>query len=234
MAGRWGAAGSWVLVACALVTTVLVIRREFFAKDALTAAIRDPVEIKGWRDALDAGIHVGPASAPVQVVQFADFECPMCSRFDVTLQELRRKYPDKVALTLVPFPLPYHEYAEPAVRAAECANAQGRADAMVPLLFARQKQFGTVAWTDLAREAAVPDMARFETCVNETTPMARVDKARKLAETIGVRGTPTVIVNGWKLPITPTMRELEKMVGNVVDGRKPVSGIDFRVNVASL
>ena len=89
-----------------------------------------PVFFEQWRDALAAGIRLGPADAPVQVVEFADFQCPYCARFELTVKTVREKYPDQVAFTFAHMPLPQHGFAESAARAAECADSQGRFEAM--------------------------------------------------------------------------------------------------------
>lgn len=137
----------YVLLLCALVTTGLVVRREFVSgSPTVQASQSEPTFLEGWREALQHGIRVGPASAPVQIVEFADFQCPYCARFEKRLTEVSRRHGDKVAVTFVHSPLLSHDQAERAARAAECAHAQGRFVAMKAVLFEKQAVLGTVSW----------------------------------------------------------------------------------------
>jgi protein-disulfide isomerase len=192
---------------------------------ARTQAIPEATNVDGWQDALAAGVRLGSADAPIQVLEFADFQCPWCARFEATVQTIRDKYPDQVSFTFAHFPLPGHSFAEPAARVAECARNQGRFETMRSLLFAQQQAFGLVPWTDFAKQAEIQDIEEFEACVNDTRSLERVDYARELAEKMDIRGTPTVIVNGWKLPVTPSSGDFDKIVKNVLDGKPPATDI---------
>ena len=172
------------LVVCALVTTGILIHRELFSSSARSArpAEQKPVLIAHWRDDLGKGTRLGPAEAPVQLLEFADFECPYCAGFHKDVKELRVRYPTQVTLTYVHFPLPGHRFALPAARVAECAGDQGRFEAMYDLLFDQQDQFGLKAWSEFATEAGVPDDATFETCIKRIDPIRRVVEGEQLGE----------------------------------------------------
>src|SRR6266436_280276 len=121
------------LAVCAIITTGLVVRREFFAPSAPSArspADEKPVLLPHWREDLGKGIRLGNSQAPVQLMEFADFECPFCGDFHKKLKSLLERYPTQVSLTYVHFPIPGHRFALPAARVAECAAAQGRFEAM--------------------------------------------------------------------------------------------------------
>src|SRR5258706_8462416 len=113
------------LVVCALTTTALVVRREVFSPST-PAGTQKPVFVQNWQSWLGQGVRLGSASAPVQLVEFADFECPFCGSFHKTLKTLRDRYPDAVSLDYMHFPLQGHRFALPAARVAECAGDQGR------------------------------------------------------------------------------------------------------------
>lgn len=215
---------SAVLVICALITTSVVVYRQFFppAPAPDSSAQQKPVFIEKWRDQLQAGVILGPPSAKVHLVEFADFECPFCGTFHTTLKALRAKYPDHVAVHYVHFPLSGHRFAEPAARAAECAGAQGRFEAMHDLLFDGQRELGLKPWGEFAAAAGVADSTGFESCMQNKAPMPRIVAGQELAQQLEVRGTPTLIVNGWKLARPPTERELERMITAVLAGRDPL------------
>jgi protein-disulfide isomerase len=216
-------AATAVLVVCAVLTTGVVLHREFFnplAANRQTA--QKPVYINDWRLHLAKGVRIGPAEAPVELVEFADFECPFCASFHKNLKALRVRYPTQVALTFVHLPLPTHRFAEPAARVAECAGDQGRFEAMHDLLFESQDKFGLKPWSEFATEAGVADSAAFEACIKRTEPIPRVTEGKALGNTLDVQGTPTVVINGWKLGRPPTLDELDRMVKGILIGKSPV------------
>jgi protein-disulfide isomerase len=218
---------SWLtatLVACALLTTSLVVRRELFPQSRVQSALQKPTFIKDWKSELSAGVRLGPENAPVQLIEFADFECPYCATLHTTVKVIRERYPTQVALTYVHFPLRGHRFAMPAARVAECAGDQGRFDAMYDRLFDEQESFGLKAWSDYAIEAGVPDLVSFEACVQKTSVVTRIEQGKQLVARLDVKATPTLIVNGWMLARPPTVDELNAMVGAILAGRSPVSG----------
>ena len=232
--GKLGEIGSGIVVFCVLLTTILVIRREFVEGSSATATTarasapkRQAVYLDGWQRALTVGTRSGSADAPVQVIEFADFECPYCARYEGTVRGIRDKYPDQVAFTLVHYPLPQHDFAESAARAAECAHAQGHFEAMRSLLFVKQQSFGSVPWADLAEQVGIPDVKQFNACVNDMRPVEEIHRGKELAQEMGIRSTPTVIVNGWKFPVPPSSEDFDKIVENVVSGELPTEDVAF-------
>jgi protein-disulfide isomerase len=211
------------LVVCAVITTCVVLRREFFAPaPPLAAAEQKPAFIEDWRAQLANGIRIGPVQAPVQLLEFADFECPYCGSFHKELNTLLGRFPMQVSLTFVHFPLPMHRFAEPAARVAECASDQGRFEAMYNLLFEQQEKFGLKPWSEFASEAGVADTTTFDACIKRTEPIPRVTEGKALGSQLDVQGTPTIIINGWKLGRPPTLDEMDRMVKAILAGKSPV------------
>jgi protein-disulfide isomerase len=165
---------------------------------------------------------MGPVQAPVQLLEFADFECPYCANLHKDVKALRVRYPFQVALTFVHFPLPMHRFAVPAAKVAECAGDQGRFEPIYDLLFEQQDKFGLKPWSEFASEAGITDNAAFETCVKRTEPILRVTEGKALGSQLDVQGTPTVVINGWKLGRPPTLDELDRMVKAIFAGKSPV------------
>jgi protein-disulfide isomerase len=100
---------------------------------------------------------------------------------------------------------------------------------MRSLLFEKQQAFGSVPWSDFARQAGIPDTQQFDACMSDTRPFERIDRGKELAEKMNIRGTPTLLVNGWKLPVPPSPEELDKIVRNVLEGRSPMADVHFVV-----
>jgi protein-disulfide isomerase len=214
------------LVLCALVTTGLVVRRELFARAPApppSQADQKPLFIEDWRTQLAIGVRMGPQQVPVQLIEFADFECPFCASFHKDVKILRARYPTEVAITFVNFPLPMHRFAEPAARVAECAGGQGRFEAMYDLLFEQQDKFGLKTWSEFATEAGVADGTAFDACIKRTEPIPRVTEGKALGNQLDIQGTPTVVINGWKLGRPPTLDEMDHMVKAILGGNSPVS-----------
>lgn len=227
---RLGELASWALVFCAFLTTALVVHQEFFpdvstASTAITTK-RQAIYVEEWHSALGTGIISGSQDAPIQVIEFADFECPGCARYEATVRAIREKYSEKqVAVTFAYYPLIYHEFAESAARVAECAHMQGRFEEMRTILFRNQQAFGSVSWKDLATQAGVPNLKDFDACIDDKESSNRVKEAKRSGDKMGVRGTPAVVINGWMLPIPPSLDEFDKIVNNISSGRPPAAGI---------
>ena len=147
--------------------------------------------------AVDAtGPSKGPASAPVTIVEFSDFECPFCVRAEPTVKELLAKYPDKIKLVYRDFPLPMHPNAPKAAEAAHCAGDQGKYWEMHEKLFASN---GKLAVSDLkaaARNVPGIDGAKFDRCLDSGEKAALVEKNKKAGDEAGVSGTPAFFING--------------------------------------
>jgi protein-disulfide isomerase len=212
------------LVVCALTTTAVVVRHEFFAAPRAPQRDQKPLFIKGWRDYLATGMRIGSSEAPVQVMEFADFECPFCAAFHKEESSLRERYATQVAVTFVHYPLPMHRFAVPAARAAECAGDQAHFGEMSEQLFKQQDQFGLKPWTEFATDAGVPDLVAYKLCLDSSAPLPRVTEGLELGKKLDVQGTPTIIINGWKLGHPPTEAELDQMIQRILAGKSPVDG----------
>jgi protein-disulfide isomerase len=220
---KWDVILTVVLVACALLTTGLVVRRELFnSADANVPPAAKPVFVADWRAHSQVGATLGPPNAPVQIIEFADFECPFCASFHSTIELVQEQYPDKIAVSFVHFPLQGHRFAVPAARVAECAGEQGRFEAMHDVLFTNQRAFGLKPWSELAHEAGVDDLAAFDACAERETVPQRILDGQAAGERLDVKATPTVIINGWKLTRPPTAEQLERMVEAILAGKAPV------------
>lgn len=70
--------------------------------------------------------RLGSEKAPVQVIEFADYQCPYCQSVSNDLNRLREQFGDQVSVVYKDFPLPMHPLAAKAAEAARCAGAQGK------------------------------------------------------------------------------------------------------------
>jgi protein-disulfide isomerase len=137
----------------------------------------------------------GPATAPVTIVEFSDFECPFCARVVPTLEQVKEKYGDQVRIVFRQYPLDMHPNAAKAAEASLCAQDQGKFWEMHDAMFADQKK---LAVADLKATAGTLglDAAAFGSCLDSGKHAGQVKADFKAGTLVGVSGTPALFVNG--------------------------------------
>lgn len=138
---------------------------------------------------------IGPAAAPVQIVEYSDFECPFCLRAAPALKRLAEQYGDRVRLAWKNFPLSGHQSAQPAAEASACAADQGQFWAYHDILFKNQQ---ALLPSDLKRYAVTLglDVNAFNACLDSGRHRDHVKAQADEAKGRGVSATPTVFING--------------------------------------
>lgn len=181
-----------------------------------------PTRVSNWESLSASAITIGNAGNAVRVLEFADFECPFCRKFDSTMRAIETANPRTVTRLFVHHPLKMHRFAIPAARAAECAGEQSKFSEMHDLLFVKQDSLGLKPWISYARDAGIANTAEFERCIGRTTPFPRIEAGTALAEAYQVKGTPTVIINGWRFSRPPSDSILLLTIRNLVAGKGPL------------
>lgn len=150
---------------------------------------------------------LGDPDAPVEVIVFEDFKCPACRNFEEgVLPQLEDAYiePGQVKLRFVNYPIPLGEDSVTAALAAECAfeqneNAFWEYKTVVYRLQGQQNQrWATPSrLTEIAAEY-VPDLDTedLRACIDEERYIDLVNADKAMGVGAGVRGTPSVFVNG--------------------------------------
>lgn len=157
-------------------------------------------------DLAEMGYTAGAADAPIRVIEFSDFGCGYCRRFHVeTYPTLHEEYVEtgKVRWKYVPFVLGSFPNASEAAHAGECAIAQDRFPPLRRRLFRDQGEWRQAdrpeeTFVRFAREEGL-DADRFRSCLEEERRADRVRRNVELGRRVGVRGTPTFIVQGYPL-----------------------------------
>lgn len=153
------------------------------------------------------GVSMGPASAPVRIVEFADFLCPACRNFNaVTGKLLRQNFAVGEGATLqwVNYDFPLHEQSWQPALAARCAEPSGKYWEMHDLLYARADDWATEtnmsrSFIDFAETVGI-DKKEFEACLKDRSGLEDIGASRKYGESLGVNATPTLFINGQKIP----------------------------------
>jgi protein-disulfide isomerase len=153
---------------------------------------------------------LGSASARVTIIEFGDYQCPVCRLFwKETLPRIRKQYIDTGMVKLVfrDFPLPGHPMAVPAAMATECAEDQGRFWDFHDKIYreqdrrAREGEVAEFRVNDLKRWAAdlKLDSAAFDACLDSGKYKQEVAADNAAATGVGLGGTPVFFVNGRAL-----------------------------------
>jgi protein-disulfide isomerase len=144
---------------------------------------------------LDGSPSRGPLDAPVVIVEFSDFECPFCQKIAPELDALCEKHKETVRFVYKFMPLQMHPHSEIAARAAIAAQDQGKFWPMHHELFSHGEHLEP-ADLDAYAKAIGLDLDRFHADMSSPATKARLDADRKLADDLGVKGTPTIYIDG--------------------------------------
>lgn len=179
----------------------LVAGWAIFALDKRLAADEDDAPIMLLDRPVDPAIdHIrGPVDAPLELVEYGDFECPFCGRATGAVEEVRERFGDQLRYVFRHLPLPeVHPHAELAAEAAEAAGEQGFFWAMHDRLFANQTELEPTDLVDHAVALGL-DVGRFTRALGAGDHAAHVRDDVASAQASGAEGTPTFYVNGRRL-----------------------------------
>jgi protein-disulfide isomerase len=151
----------------------------------------------------------GRADAPLTLVEFTDYQCPYCRRFEAqTWPLIKRDWVDtgKVRFIVRDLPLEFHSAARPAAQAVHCAAEQGRFWPMHDALLASRADLTPAGLSRTANALGV-DPARFAACTTEHRYDAAIARNAAAAQALGLHGTPAFVIGrvrdgvlqGWVL-----------------------------------
>lgn len=179
-----------------------------------------------------AGHVLGSDSAPVEIVEFADFECPACARFAILdMPDVRQRLipTGRLRWRFMDFPLQGHANSPAAHLAAGCAAEQGRFFETMELIYNRQNDWAQESRPQrilrgFAEQAGV-DLSRFDQCIDTKHAQPSVDAGYAEAQRLGVNETPTFFVNGREWPGILNFDQIQAIVDSLapVGGAKPAA-----------
>lgn len=169
-------------------------------RDAYIASLRAEygvvVELNQPSAKVEAGNapRLGTDKAPVQIIEYSDYECPYCQKVNPDLVRLRQEFGDQVSLVYKDFPLPMHPDAAKAAEGARCAGAQGKFWEFHDFLFDTKK----LQVADMKAEARTLklDTAKFDECLDKGEQFTDLKKDAQDAQRLGLSGTPSFFING--------------------------------------
>ncbi len=148
---------------------------------------------------IDNSPLLGKKEAPVTIVEFIDIQCPFCARFHPLVVEAVNAFPDKVKAVVKNYPLPFHQQAIPAAKAALSAGEQGKYWEMLDGLLKNSSNLNEKEFNTLAKNLGL-NMKKFQKDLkdNDAQWQEHIQKDISLGNRVEVRGTPTIYINGRK------------------------------------
>ncbi|HZI28209.1 MAG TPA: thioredoxin domain-containing protein [Gemmatimonadaceae bacterium] len=156
-----------------------------------------------------SGYLIGSATAPVEILEFADFECPACGSFaTLTEPDVRKRLVEtgQARFRFMDFPLAIHKNTWDAHMAAACANEQGKFWEMHDQIFATQDQWNGMVTNKpkavlsrLARDLQI-NMSQWDECYDSQKYKLNIAATQREGERRLVQSTPTFIIGDKLLP----------------------------------
>lgn len=175
--------------------------RDGQSREQIETSFKNRFDAKRVRDVpIDGSPSKGPESAPVVVVEFADFECPFCASIAPVFEKAWEERKEKVRFVFKFMPLPGHPHGEISARAGIAAGLQGKFWEMNKKMFGNRDHLEESDLQSYAKDLGL-DLAKFRADMNSQAATDRLAQDRKLADSLGVKGTPTVYVNGREFDV---------------------------------
>ena len=168
-------------------------------------------------------LETEPGEKPL-LTEFGDFQCPHCANFALNILPALEQ--DLIETGTIRFEYRHYPFLGPesvsAAEASECARDQGRFNEYHLELY-RLNSKGKNYTPDLLRETAAEmdlDPTAFNQCLQSGVKLTRVMEDREYGRTLGVRGTPTLFINGktihWR-----NYKELREKVRKIAEKEQP-------------
>ena len=197
-------------------------QRQITRRQELVESLRSrhgvEIRLDPMRLAIEAGSAPakGPEKAVVTLIEFSDFQCPACKSVTPAIEQIHRKYGDRVRVAFKQFPLhSIHPQAQAAAEAALCAGDQGQFWEMHDSLFERQNELTEDQLKARATTLGL-DAERFNRCLDDGAKreavLADLEEGRKF----GVHATPSLFVNGRPLTLRQGVPLVDQMA-EVID-----------------
>ena len=198
-----------ILGVIAMITIIAAIAGANYYRNSIQSE-RQPTTTANSSLVREDSPTLGAADAPVTIVEFLDPECESCRAFNPTIKKILKEYDGKVKLVVRYMPL--HPNSLLAATYTEAAGEQGKYWQMQEILFQRQSEWGTRHGPPTtSQQPNVPallekyamelglDVEKINSAVKSNRYAAKLERDKKDGQSLGVRQTPTLFVNGRKL-----------------------------------
>ncbi len=178
---------------------------KFLFQGELSDMTKDPLEQNRAQIQMKDAPSLGDPSAAVTLVEYSDFECPVCRKLHDALREILPNYTGKVRVVFKDFPIEQlHPWARTAAIAGRCAYQQDPKAfwKMYDFIYDNQEIISAAnAWTkmmDYAGQSGL-DAVAFKSCMASPDAAAAVNASRTNGQLLDVNSTPTIFVNGRRM-----------------------------------
>lgn len=171
-----------------------------------------------------AGFYaLGPADAPITIVEFSDYQCPFCKRWHTEVYEaLLAAYPGKIKFVYRNLPLTsIHPDAQSAAEAAMCAGDQNAYWQYHDKLL-RSEILGSGTYKQYAQELNL-NMTAFEACISEEKYKDAIQADSEFALNLGIRSTPTFFINGLAIVGAQPLDIFKEIIDKELAGEIPTN-----------
>ncbi|MFH1671647.1 MAG: DsbA family protein [Candidatus Portnoybacteria bacterium] len=169
------------------------------------------------KDEIKEGSNIkGNPEASISIVEFSDFECSYCAKFNQTMDQIMKDYPNNIKWSYRHFPLSGHKDARSAAEASECAAEQGKFWEFHDGLFENQSRLGEGLYLELAQKLELdPDL--FKECFESRKHKDKVEEDYQAGIKAGVKGTPGNFINGQPLGGAVPYEVIKKAIESVLN-----------------
>lgn len=158
----------------------------------------------------------GPDSAPVKIIEFADFQCPACQASEADIRKMLAAHPEDVQFIFRHFPLSIHPNAVPAAQASEAAANQGKFWEMHGLIYDNQNVWSSQTnpestFVSYAKQLGL-DEKKFRDDYDSDAVKNIIKRDQDYGDSLAVNQTPTFYVNGQKLTGAQTFDQWQSLI----------------------
>ena len=182
----------------ALVFSACNKKEENAGQNAKTQETQDPKGEDIYKVDPGTSVFRGPQDAPVTIINFSDFQCPFSKRNVDMMEGVLKRYNGKVRYVFKHFPLSFHKWAKPASLAAIAAQNQGKFWEYYAKLYSDVKNINEETIVAYAKDLKL-DMDKFNADRTSAETAAKIQADIAQGTLFGVRGTPTLFVNGVRI-----------------------------------
>ena len=187
---------SLVFLVIAAVLLIFACNRQTETVPQKEVQAQEPAKKKEiYNVAVGDAIFRGPEDAPVTIINFSDFQCPFSKRSVDYMESAMKRYNGKIRYVFKHFPLSFHKMAKPASHAAVAARNQGKFWEYYAKVYNDVKNVTEENLVAYAKELKL-DMDRFNADRTSAETAAKVQEDITQGSLFGVRGTPTLFING--------------------------------------
>lgn len=160
----------------------------------------------------------GPANAKVTIIEFSDFQCPYCTRGRSTIEQVLKAYPNDVKVAFKNLPLPFHDQAMPAAKAALAAGKQNKFWEMHDALFDNQANLNDKLYEEQAKKLGL-NVEQFKKDLASPDIEKQIKEDMEIAAKHQFQGTPGFVVGGVAVKGAYPFEHFKKIIDRKISGK---------------